>query len=134
MSERMGGIVRIVNRNDPHPDLLKSRLAEQKEREKGSEEKETSTTRMSKLQKLILDLCVKNPSSYSATLDQILDKHFGKNKPTTKAMLNTVRKSIRSLKKRGYVELMPSRVKRVQLTPTVQRFIEERNKQGAKNG
>ena len=132
MSERMGGVVRIINKDSPNPDLLRDRLEEQREREKGSEEKETSTTRMSKLQKLILDLCVKNPSSYSATLNQILDKYFGKNKPTTKAMLNTVRKSIRSLKKRGYVELMSGRVKRVQLTPTVQRYIKERSKKSKK--
>jgi hypothetical protein len=66
------------------------------------------------------------PPSYSATLDQILDKYFGKNKPTTKAMLNAVWKSIRNLNKKGYVELMPHKVKRVQLTPTAQKIIKEK--------
>jgi len=122
----MGGITRIINKDVPHPDLLASRLKEQREREKRSEEKETPTSRMSKLQRIILDLCIKNSPSYSATLDQILDKYFGKNKPTTKAMLNTVWKSVKSLKKKGYVELMPGRIRRVQLTPTAQRIIEEK--------
>lgn len=125
MSEIMGGIKRLINRDDPHPDLITSRIQEQREREKGLEKKEKFTLRMSKLQRVILDLCVNNPSSYSATLDQILDKHFGKNKPTTKAMLNTVWRSVKSLKKKGYVELMPHRVRRVQLSETAQKIARE---------
>lgn len=126
MSERMGGITRIINKDCPDPDLLRSRLEEQKAREQKAEGKEVfKPRRMSKLQKTIVDLCKNNPPNYDATLDQILDKYFGKNKPTTKAMLNAVWKSVRNLNKKGYVELTPRRVRRVQLTLKAQEIMRE---------
>ena len=60
MAEIMGGIVRIINRDDPHPDLLKDRLREQAEREAGIEEKPDKRKVMpSKLQRAIVNECLK---------------------------------------------------------------------------
>lgn len=122
----MGGIRRIIHKDRPNPDLLKSRLEEQKKREqKGEDKKVFKPHRLSKLQKIIIDLCKNNPPSYDATFDQILDAHFGKNTPATFARMSTLWRSIRNLKKKGYVELMPHRVRRVKLSETAQKIIKK---------
>ena len=77
--EKMGGINRIVDKTSLNPDLLRERLQEQREREQKAGGKESEKSRLSELQKIILRLCVNNPPTYDATLDQILDAYFGKN-------------------------------------------------------
>ena len=108
MSERMGGVVRIINRDDPHPDLLRSRLQEQRERESGIEEKPDERKVMpSKLQRAIVNECLKNgweTGSYSAPIETIIDNYYGKRSGVRISKRVAVRRAIRTLNKKKIVQ------------------------------
>lgn len=122
MSERMGGITRIINKNSPHPDLLASRLKEQRERESGEKERpKEGRVKFSKLQWAIIDECVKNGrerGSYTAPLENIIDSYYGKRSGLRKGKMVAVHRAVRTLNKKGLVQLMPGLVNRVELTPS----------------
>ena len=117
----MGGITRIINRNDPHPDLIASRIKEQREREAGgSKKKPKERVKFSKLQWAVIDECVKNgrdSGSYTAPLESIIDVYYGKRSGIRTGKLVAVRRAVKTLTKKGLVKLMPGLVGRVELTP-----------------
>jgi len=129
MAERMGGITRIVDRNYVHPDLLKSRLQEQREREAGGSEKEPKErVKFSKLQLAIINECVKNGrehGSYTASLDGVVDEYYGKKSGMRIGKMVAVRRATRTLGKKGLARLMPGLVARVELTPRAIKIAKE---------
>ena len=124
MSEKMGGIVRISHRNDPHPDLMASRIQEQREREKKTEKKEKKPeedrVKFSKLQWAIINECIKNgweTNNYSAPIETIIDVYYGERSGIRIAKRAAVHRAIRTLDKKGLVKLMPGLCGRVELEP-----------------
>jgi len=121
MSERMGGITRIIHRNDPHPDLLKARLKEQQKELPGGEKKfKEGRVKFSKLQWVIIRKCAKNGrecGSYTALLDDIIDIYYGKRSGVRIGKMAAVRRAVRTLDKKKIAKLMPGLVSRVELMP-----------------
>lgn len=120
--EIMGGITRIITRNDPHPDLLASRLEEQRKRESAGSEKKPDEIKVtfSKLQWAVIDACIQSgwtTGSYSASVETIIDVYYGKRSGIRIAKRAAVGRAIRTLNKRGLVQLMPGLVGRVELAP-----------------
>lgn len=125
MSEKMGGITRIINKNSPHPDLLKARLKEQREKLSSGEEKRA---KFSKLQLAIIDECVKNGrnyGSYTAPLESIIDAYYGKRSGIRIGKAVAVRRAVRTLDKKGIAKLMSRLVGRVELTPLAIKIAKE---------
>ena len=126
----MGGISRLIDRgNNPHPDLLKSRLQEQRERESGGNERpKEGRVKFSKLQWAIIDECVKNGrdyGSYTASLDNIIDNYYGKRSGIRIAKMSAVRRAVRTLDKKGLAKRMPGVTNRVELTPNAIEIAKE---------
>lgn len=121
MSEIMGGINRIINRNSPHPDLLKERLKEQQKELPGGEKKfKEGRVKFSKLQWAIINKCAKNgreSGSYTASLESIIDVYYGKRSGRRKGKMVSVRRAVRTLDKKGIAKLMPRLIGWVELTP-----------------
>lgn len=122
MSERMGGIIRLTSKNDPHPDLLKDRLREQRERESAGSEKKPEEKRVtfSKLQWAVINACIQSgwaTGSYSAPIETIIDNYYGKRSGIRIAKRAAVGRAIRTLDKKGLCKLMPGLCGRVELMP-----------------
>lgn len=126
----MGGVYRILSRNDPHPDLIASRIQEQRERESGIEEKPDERKVMpSKLQRAIVNECLKNgweTGSYSAPIETIIDSYYGRRSGVRISKRVAVRRAIRTLDKKGLVKLMSGLVARVELTEPAIKVAKER--------
>lgn len=121
MSERMGGITRIVSRNDPHPDLLKARLREQVGNDPDTEKKpDERRVTFSKLQWAVINECIKSgweTGNYSASIESVIDHYYGERSGLRTAKRVAVHRAIRTLTKKGLVKLMPGLVGRVELAP-----------------
>lgn len=121
MSEIMGGISRIIDKDSPNPDLLRDRLKEQKEKLSGGEEKpEERKVTFSRLQWIILDTCIQSgwaTDNYSASIETIIDNHYGKRSGRRTVKRVAVRRAIRTLDEKKLVKLASGLVGRVELMP-----------------
>lgn len=137
MAERMGGIVRLTNRDEINPDLLKERLREQKEKLSGREKKpDERKVTFSKLQWAVIDVCIKSgweTGNYSAAIENIIDEYYGKRSGLRTGKRVAIHRAVRTLTKKGLVKLMPGLVGRVELAPGAVEIAKAKKPEKVKN-